>query len=120
MSTIAGMSFASRPGPPRRPRRHRWPRPRGDRPTDQPGRPTTVHRVVILTLDDGCAAPRVPVLACRDALRAAGAQASLVTAGSDAEIDAALAGDGARLIVAAAADGQVRAVVRRLVRRHAP
>jgi hypothetical protein len=80
-----------------------------------------VHRVVILTLDDGCAAPRVPVLACRDALRAAGAEADLVTAGSDAEIDAALAAmPDARLIVAAAADGQVRAVVRRLVRKHAP
>jgi hypothetical protein len=79
-----------------------------------------VHRVVILTLDEGCAAPRVPVLACRDALRAAGAEDDLVSAGSDAEIDAALAADGARLIVAAAADGQVRAVVRRLMRKHAP
>jgi hypothetical protein len=79
-----------------------------------------VHRVVILTLDDGCAAPRVPVLACRDALRAAGAQTDLVAAGSDAEIDAALASDTPRLIVAAAADGQVRAVVRRLLRKHAP
>jgi hypothetical protein len=79
-----------------------------------------VHRVVILTLDDGCAAPRVPVLACRDALRAAGAEVDLVGAGSDADIDAALAADGARPIVAAAADGQVRAVVRRLVRGHTP
>jgi len=79
-----------------------------------------VHRVVILTLDDGCAAPRVPVLACRDALRAAGAAPDLVNAGSDAEIDEALVVDGARLIVAAAADGQVRAVVRRLVRKHTP
>lgn len=88
-----------------------------------------MHRVVILTLDDGCAAPRVPVLACRDALRAAGAEVDLVGAGSDAEIDAALAADvpdalappaGARPIVAAAADGQVRAVVRRLVRKHMP
>jgi hypothetical protein len=79
-----------------------------------------VHRVVILTLDEGCAAPRVPVLACRDALRAAGAEVDLVNAGSDAEIDAALATDGRRLIVASAADGQVRAVVRRLVRAHAP
>jgi hypothetical protein len=89
-----------------------------------------VHRVVILTLDDGCAAPRVPVLACRDALRAAGAEVELVSAGSDADIDAVLdalaplAGAptalDSRLIVAAAADGQVRAVVRRLVRQYAP
>jgi hypothetical protein len=79
-----------------------------------------VHRVVILTIDSGCAAPRVPVLACRDALHARGAETELTVAGSDAEIDAALANDGVRLIVAAAADGQVRAVVRRLVRKHAP
>jgi hypothetical protein len=82
-----------------------------------------VHRVVILSLSDGpsggCSAPRVPVLACQDALRAAGAEVEIVNAGSDAEIDAALATDG-RLVVAAAADGQVRAVVRRLVRKHAP
>lgn len=77
-------------------------------------------RVVILTVDDGCAAPRVPVLACQDALRAAGAEVELVSAGSDAEIDAALASGGTLPIVAAAADGQVRAVVRRLVRKHAP
>ncbi len=81
-------------------------------------------------------APRVPVLGCTDALTAAGARVETVTAGSDAEIDAALARfdgparpDGlawpdpdskARLIVAAATDGQLRAVVRRLVRRYAP
>jgi hypothetical protein len=80
---------------------------------------TTVHRVVILTLDSsGCGAPRTPVLACQDALRAAGAEVDLVTAAADTEIDAVL--DGRRLIVATAADGQVRAVVRRLVRRYAP
>lgn len=78
-----------------------------------------MHRVVILTLAEGCGAPRVPVLECQDALRAKGAEIELVTAGSDGEIDDALGLDG-RLIVAAAADGQVRAVVRRLVRRHAP
>ena len=78
-------------------------------------------RVVILSLSDGgCSTPRVPVLACQDALRAAGAEVELVNAGSDAEIDAALASDDARLVVAFAADGQVRAVVRRLVRKNAP
>jgi hypothetical protein len=82
-----------------------------------------VYRVVILSLDDGgCASPRTPVLACRDALRAVGAEVDLVTAGSDAEIDAALPplSSEARLVVATAADGQVRAVVRRLMRRYAP
>jgi hypothetical protein len=67
--------------------------------------------------------PRVPVLACADALRAGGATVQFVTACSDAEIDAAVkpveAGD-ARLIVAAATDAELRAVVRRLVRHHAP
>jgi hypothetical protein len=75
-----------------------------------------VHRVVILTLDEGC--PRTPVLACQDALRAGGAEVEVVTAGSDAEIDAALE-EPAGLVVAAAADGQIRAVVRRLLRRNA-
>jgi hypothetical protein len=79
-----------------------------------------VLRVVILSLEEGCSAPRVPVLACQDELRAAGAEIELVNAGSDAEIDAALAAGDARVVVAAAADGQVRAVVRRLVRKHAP
>lgn len=81
--------------------------------------------VVILALSDGeaCEVPRVPVLACADALRTAGAGVSTVTAGSDGDIDAALkpveAGE-ASLVVAAASDGEVRAVVRRLVRRYAP
>lgn len=85
---------------------------------------------------EAACAPRVPVLTCSDALSAAGARVETVTAGSDAEIDAALARfdgparpDGltwpdlnskARLIVAAATDGQLRAVVRRLVKRYAP
>jgi hypothetical protein len=91
-----------------------------------------VHNVVVLTLSEGsgcgdtcgCAqVPRVPVRSCADALRAGGAAVDLVTACSDAEIDAALkpieTGE-ARLVVAAATDGQVRAVIRRLVRRYAP
>jgi hypothetical protein len=76
------------------------------------------------------------VLACADALRDAGARVETVMAGSDAEIDAVIARfdagartDGLtwpdadsklRLVVAAATDGQLRAVVRRLVRRYAP
>jgi len=99
--------------------------------------------VVILTLSDpaGCGdacggtvstgtarcdstpTPRVPVLACADALRGHGATVDLVSACTEAEIDVALkpveAGD-SRLIVAAASDAQVRAVVRRLIRRYAP
>jgi hypothetical protein len=95
-----------------------------------------VYDVVLLTLGEGCAAPRVPVLSCADALTAAGARVDSVTAGSDAEIDDVIARldgpprpDGltwpdpeakTRLVVATAADGQARAVVRRLVRRYAP
>jgi hypothetical protein len=86
--------------------------------------------------DVAACAPRVPVLTCADALVAAGARVETVTAGSDADIDAVLARfdgparpDGLawpdpdskhRLVVAAATDGQLRAVVRRLVRRYAP
>jgi hypothetical protein len=82
------------------------------------------------------APPRAAVLACRDALLAAGVEVELVTAGSDEEIDAALAcldgppradglrwpqsDGGTRVVVAVAVDGQLRAVVRRLVRRYAP
>ncbi|GGK35570.1 hypothetical protein GCM10010124_30330 [Pilimelia terevasa] len=109
--------------------------------------------VVILSLGDespggGCAGgccgegggcgperPRTPVLACAQALTAAGARVRTVTAASNAEIDDVLAAgdgpgrpdglawpaaDGPRLVVATAADGQLRAVVRRLVRRYAP
>jgi hypothetical protein len=97
-----------------------------------------VYDVVLLTLGEGCAAatPRVPVLACADAVTAAGARVETITAGSDEEIDEVVARlDGSprpdgltwpdseaktRLVVAAAADGQVRAVVRRLIRRYAP
>ncbi|GID32624.1 diacylglycerol kinase family protein [Paractinoplanes brasiliensis] len=89
----------------------------------------------------GCApatacAPRVPVLKCADALTAAGARVETITAGSDQEIDEVIARfdgparpDGLtwpdadsklRLVVASATDGQLRAVVRRLVRRYAP
>jgi hypothetical protein len=83
-----------------------------------------------------CATPRTPVLACADALREAGARVETVLAGSDAEIDEVLARfdgparlDGLtwpdpdtklRLVVASATDGQLRAVMRRLVRRYAP
>ncbi|MET8151886.1 diacylglycerol kinase family protein [Actinoplanes sp. NPDC049668] len=83
-----------------------------------------------------CDTPRVPVLKCADALTQAGARVETVTASSDAEIDAVIARfdaadrpDGlswpdpdskVRLVVAAAADGQLRAVMRRLVRRYAP
>lgn len=77
-----------------------------------------VYDVVLLTLGGGCGAPRVPVLACADALTAAGATVQTVTAESDADIDATL--DGRRLVVGAATDGQLRAVVRRMVRRYAP
>jgi hypothetical protein len=84
---------------------------------------------------DPCA-PRVPVLRCAEALTKAGARVETITAGSDTEIDDVIARfDGAprpdglswpdtdsklRLIVASASDGQLRAVVRRLVRRYAP
>ncbi|SCG56735.1 diacylglycerol kinase family protein [Micromonospora humi] len=83
-----------------------------------------------------CETPRVPVLACTDALTARGARVTTVTARSDAEIDEVLArldgppradglawpdSDGkTRLVVATASDGQLRAVLRRLVRRYAP
>jgi YegS C-terminal NAD kinase beta sandwich-like domain/Diacylglycerol kinase catalytic domain len=84
-----------------------------------------VYDVVLLTLEDaavgGCAnaGPRVPVLACRDALVAGGAAVEIVTATSDSEIDEVLDRE-ARLVVAATTDGQVRAVVRRMIRRYAP
>jgi hypothetical protein len=92
-----------------------------------------VHQVVLLSLSDGCLG--APVLACRDALVAEGAEVTTVVAGSDAELDAVVsrldgparpdgltwpASDGPRLVVAAAAAGQVRAVVRRMTRRYAP
>ncbi len=99
-----------------------------------------MYDVVILSLAEGgggCAAsaPRVPVRECEQALTAAGARVETVTAASDAEIDEVLSRfdgpartDGltwpdptkARLVVASAVDGQLRAVLRRLVRRYAP
>ncbi|WP_030438431.1 hypothetical protein [Actinoplanes subtropicus] len=110
-----------------------------------------MYDVVILSLAEGagdscgggcggcgneCATPRVPVLQCAEELTKAGARVETVLAGSDAEIDAALARldgeprpDGltwpdpdskTRLIIATAVDGQLRAVLRRLVRRYAP
>src|SRR6185312_14587040 len=106
MSTIAGMSFASWPGPPWRPPGAGAARgPRGDRlqPT-RSQRTNPVQRVVILSFAEGCSAPRVPVLACQDALRSAGAEIELANADSDSEIDEALADPDARLVVAAAAD----------------
>ncbi|MFG1718447.1 diacylglycerol kinase family protein [Micromonospora chalcea] len=88
------------------------------------------------TGEERCETPRVPVLACADELTARGARVTTVTARSDAEIDEVLArldgpprADGltwpdpdgkTRLIVATASDGQLRAVLRRLVRRYAP
>ena len=96
-----------------------------------------MRRVVILTLGDSqgsgtCGdtcdcqerqAIRVPVLACADTLRAKGARVDTVTACDDSEIDVALkpvlAGE-TTLVVAASTDGEVRAVVRRLVRQCAP
>ncbi|MFF5084665.1 hypothetical protein ACFY36_47140 [Actinoplanes sp. NPDC000266] len=85
---------------------------------------------------EACDTPRVPVRECADALKAGGALVEMITAHSDAEIDEVIARldgptrpDGltwpssesrVRLVVASATDGQLRAVVRRLVRRYAP
>lgn len=95
-----------------------------------------MYDVVVLTLGDGRCTPRAAVLACTDALGAAGARVETVATTADAEIDAVLTRldgparpDGltwpdldskTRLVVATAVDGQLRAVVRRLVRRYAP
>ncbi|HEX6077659.1 MAG TPA: diacylglycerol kinase family protein [Micromonosporaceae bacterium] len=80
--------------------------------------------VVLLSLASpgGCSGERVPVLTCRDALRSTGAEVSTMTAEADEQIDAVLSdlGQDRRLVVAAATDGELRAVLRRLVRRHAP
>lgn len=83
-----------------------------------------------------CETPRVPVLTCADALTAAGARVEMITAHSDVEIDTVLARldgpareDGldwpdadskTRLVIATASDSQLRAVLRRMVRRWAP
>jgi hypothetical protein len=96
-----------------------------------------MYEVVLLSVAEGTpCSPRVPVLACADALRTAGARVETVVATSDAEIDEVVQRfDGGartdgliwpdsdsklRLVVATAADGQLRAVVRRMVRRYAP
>jgi hypothetical protein len=88
-----------------------------------------VVQVVLLSLAeretcacaDSACGPRAPALACRDALRAAGGAVDMVVAHSDGEVDEVLARlDEVRLVVAAAATGQLRAVVRRMVRKHAP
>ncbi|MEV2237633.1 hypothetical protein [Micromonospora sp. NPDC049891] len=86
--------------------------------------------------EERCETPRVPVLTCSDALTTRGARVETVTARSDAEIDEVLARldgpprpDGltwpdadakTRLVVAVAGDAQLRAVLRRMVRRYAP
>ncbi|HEY8453617.1 MAG TPA: hypothetical protein VIL54_15735 [Natronosporangium sp.] len=102
------------------------------------GRTVPVVNVLALSLADPGegGTVRVPVRACADALAAAGATLEPVTATSDAEIDQVLARldgparpDGlpwpdpdprTRLVVAVAADAQLRAVLRRMVRRWAP
>lgn len=87
-------------------------------------------------VDRSTDSPRAPVLACAEVLTAAGCRVTMVTARSDAEIDQVLTRldgpprpDGltwpdedskTRLVVASASDAQLRAVVRRLVRRYAP
>ncbi|GAA3280674.1 hypothetical protein Dvina_53405 [Dactylosporangium vinaceum] len=86
--------------------------------------------IVLLTLgedaqcgcDGGACGTRTPILACRDALRTSSShEVRTVVAHDDKEIDAALRSlPEARLIVATAADGQLRAVMRRLVRMYAP
>ena len=45
---------------------------------------------VLLTLDDAPCGLRAPVLACRDALAAAGAKVDTVAAASDDDVDRAL------------------------------
>lgn len=82
-----------------------------------------MYDVVVLALADPPDRDqvRVPVRACADALAAAGARPETVTATSDQEIDQVVARLGEiRLVVATAAGGQLRAVVRRMVRAAAP
>jgi hypothetical protein len=105
-----------------------------------------MYDVVLLSMAEGCGdscgdcgsacATRLPVRICADALRDAGARVETVIAESDADIDDVIkrfdaeprtdgldwpdADSKFRLIVASATDGQLRAVVRRLVRRYAP
>jgi hypothetical protein len=82
-----------------------------------------VYDVVVLALADPVDRDQVraPVRRCADALTRAGARVETVTATSDQEIDRVVERAGeVRLVVAAATDGQLRAVVRRMVRRAAP
>jgi hypothetical protein len=82
-----------------------------------------VHDVLILSLvNEGACGTRVPVLRCADALRAAGTTAESFAAGSDQEIDdviTRISGE-VRMIVAAEDAGQLRHVLRRMVRHYAP
>lgn len=77
--------------------------------------------VTLLTLVDGApgCSPRTQVLSCADALRAGGAEVRMVDAVDNAAIDEAIGADAA-IVVAADTDAQVRAVVRRAVKRLAP
>lgn len=84
--------------------------------------------VVILSLvEGGSCGRRVPALHTADVLTSLGARPETVAAGSDAEIDEVLsrfddpdAGTKYRLIIASESDGQLRHIIRRLVRRMAP
>ncbi len=96
-----------------------------------------MHDVLVLSLvDGGECGRRVPVLHCADALRDAGARVETFVAGSDREIDDVISRldgpprpDGlvfpddeakTRLVLAVESDGQLRHVIRRMVRRYAP
>lgn len=108
---------------------------RGDK-AEQKGKSACGHEHADGEGCGSCAAPRVPVLKCAEALTEAGARVETVVATSDADIDAVITRldappreDGlawpdpdskVRLVVATATDGQLRAVMRRIVRRYAP
>jgi len=87
-----------------------------------------LYDVVILSLvEGGSCGRRVPALRTADVLTSLGARPETVAAGSDAEIDEVLSrfddpdvGTKYRLIIASETDGQLRYIVRRLVRRLAP
>lgn len=87
-----------------------------------------MYDVVILSLvEDGSCGRRVPALQAADVLTSLGARPETVAAGSDAEIDEVLSrfgdpdvGTKYRLIIASETDGQLRHIIRRLVRRMAP
>jgi hypothetical protein len=77
---------------------------------------------VLIVAPGAGTAGRVPVLACADALRAGGATVEVTEPDSHQEITAALtkATEGEMRLVVPGVDGQVRAVVRQLVRRAQP